>query len=150
MSNCRKERIDIRADSLTDSNGGSILNFFSWNGKNIPSDGRPRPNRLFTVVDGLAVPADFKRRFIWLTTFGTLPFIGRRSTGLQIRNDLTGFVKILRLDPDARRDRDCRQITNSVLEIIAHDASGDARILQRGLDKVGLLRVGSRIDFARF
>jgi|GEM_PF-5875022 len=33
LSNCRKERIDIRADSLTDSNGGSILYFPCRNGK---------------------------------------------------------------------------------------------------------------------
>ena len=39
MLNCRKERFDIRADSLTDSNGGSILCFFSRNGKKIPSGG---------------------------------------------------------------------------------------------------------------
>ena len=40
LSSCRKERNDIRADSLTDSNGGSILCCFSRNGKNIPI-GRP-------------------------------------------------------------------------------------------------------------
>jgi len=38
MSNCRKERFDIRADSLNDSNGGSILCFFGPNGKKIPAN----------------------------------------------------------------------------------------------------------------
>ena len=42
MSNCRKERFDIRADSPADSNGGSILYFSCRNGKNIPSDEPPK------------------------------------------------------------------------------------------------------------
>ncbi|MBT4863926.1 MAG: hypothetical protein HON53_02250 [Planctomycetaceae bacterium] len=35
MSNCRKERIDIRANVINDSNDHWILDFFSRNGKNI-------------------------------------------------------------------------------------------------------------------